>query len=264
MTPAQKRYASLRSYLNHLIYRSIGTTDLVRRIEWRIVLSWLDLKGQEKVLDVACGTGILDLKIAEMGCEVYGIDISEDSIKAANRFAQQEDVICQFKVSNAEAIPYHDDYFDKIYSNCSLEHFQDDVQALNEMRRVLKPNGLLVLTVDSLSYPGVKESDKARHRKEFAVVNYYTDKELRRKIETVGFEIIASKYYLNSFVSHIVYWWSMYLGWQKQPRYVVPMLSIIVFYPLCSLSDLLFGSDKWGYGLAVKARKSPSGNFRET
>lgn len=253
---------NVKSYLNHRIYKSFGTLDFIRRIEWRIILSWLDLKAEDKVLDVACSTGVLSLKIAEKGSEVHGIDISGDSINAAKSLAEQEKIRCRFQVGNAEAIPYPDNYFDAIICNCSLEHFQDDIRALNEMRRVLKPNGSLVLTVDSLSYPGIKENAKARHKEEFAVVNYYTSEELRRKLEMAGFDFIASKYYLNSFVSHFIYWRSMYLRWQKRYRYVHMILSII-FYPLCTISDRLFGSDKRGYGLAIRAKKSPSGNFRE-
>jgi ubiquinone/menaquinone biosynthesis C-methylase UbiE len=73
-----------------------------------------------------------------------------------------------------EVLPYPDNFFDKIVSNCSLEHFNDDTKALNEMSRVLKPGGIVVLTVDSLSYPGTKDELRKLHAKIAYVVNYYT------------------------------------------------------------------------------------------
>jgi len=46
---------NLRSYLGHLIFKLMGTTELVRRIEWPEIVGWLDPKEGEKILDVACG-----------------------------------------------------------------------------------------------------------------------------------------------------------------------------------------------------------------
>lgn len=59
---------NLRNYLGHLIFKSMGTTGFVRRMEWRNILEWLDPKDGERVLDVACAGGSLNLKIAERGC----------------------------------------------------------------------------------------------------------------------------------------------------------------------------------------------------
>ena len=78
---------ALKSFLNALIFKTIGTTNFVRRIEWRTIFDWVNLQGNEKILDVACGTGDLTLKIAEKGCEVDGIDIAADEVAAAKRCA---------------------------------------------------------------------------------------------------------------------------------------------------------------------------------
>ena len=126
------------NYINHLIYKAIGTTGFVRRIEWQNMLEWLDPKEGERILDVACGVGILSLKIAERGCEVHGIDISENAINSAKRLAERERIACEFKVGTAEYLPYPDGYFDKVVCSSSLEHFKDDIKALKEMCMVLK------------------------------------------------------------------------------------------------------------------------------
>ena len=74
----------------------------------------------------------MSLKIAEKGCEVHGVDISEDAIKGAKRLAEREKMACEFEVGSAEDLPYSDGYFDKVVCSSSLEHFKDDIKALKE------------------------------------------------------------------------------------------------------------------------------------
>ena len=50
----------MRKYIGHLIYKTVGTLSFIRRIEWRIMLEWLDPKEGEKILDVACGGGSIE------------------------------------------------------------------------------------------------------------------------------------------------------------------------------------------------------------
>ena len=69
------------------------------------------------------GGGTLSLKIAEKGCEVYGVDILEDAINSAKRLAEREKMPCEFAVGSAEDLPYSDGYFDKVVRSSSLEHF---------------------------------------------------------------------------------------------------------------------------------------------
>lgn len=95
----------MKKYIEHLIYKTIGTPNFIRQIEWRSMLEWLDPKEGERILDVACGGGTLSLKIAERGCVVHGIDISEDVIKYAKPRLERGGIACEFEVGNAEDLP---------------------------------------------------------------------------------------------------------------------------------------------------------------
>ena len=187
----------MKKHIGHLIYKWIGTLSFIRQIEWRNMLEWLDPKEGERILDVACGEGVLSLKIAERGCAVHGIDLSEDAIKSAKRLAEIERMACEFEVGSAEDLPYSDGYFDKVVCSSSLEHFKDDIKALKEMNRVLKPNGHVVLTTDSFAYP-IEDELKEMRREIAYVVNYYTTGTLKERFEIAGFEMNRSKYLLNS------------------------------------------------------------------
>ena len=241
----------LKRYLNHVIFKLIGTTTFTRLIEWKFVFKLLNPQKGDKICDIACGGGTLSLKIAEKGCEVHGIDISEFMIKKAKNFAIIEHIRCEFVVGDAEYLPYKSGYFDKIVCNCSLEHFQNDIKALKEMNRILRENGYIVLTVDSLSYPKTKEYVREKHRETDFVVNYYTIPKLKERLQKAGFNMVYSKYYLNSSISSFFFELGMNLEWSgKLFRASAP-----IFYALCLISDRIFGTSRGGYGLAVKAKK---------
>ena len=87
-----KRRNKMKKYIGHLIYKWFGTLNFIRQIEWRSMLEWLDPKEGERILDIACGGGALSFKIAEKGCEVCGVDISEGAINSAKRFSEREKI----------------------------------------------------------------------------------------------------------------------------------------------------------------------------
>ena len=241
-----------RHYIGHLIYKTVGTVSFIRQIEWRRMLERLDPKEGEKILDIACGNGALILKIAERGCEVSGIDMSEAGIERARHLAEREGIACKFVVGNAEDLPYPDGYFDKIVCSSSLEHFNDDIKALKEMCRVLKPGGCVVMTVDSLTYP-ISDELKERHRELYYVMNYYTRETLKEKFEIVGLRMNRSEYLLNSritsfFFNHLI------IKDCKLPMFLRVMSSFIV-YPLCFVSERLFGNESMGYTLIAEGWK---------
>jgi len=243
-----KKY--IKEQIGHLIYKTIGTPSFIRRIEWKSVLEYLDPKECERILDVACGGGVLSLKIAERGCKIHGIDTSEDSVKRAKRLAEKEGIICEFVVGSAENLPYPNECFNKIVCSSSLEHFKDDVKALKEMHRVLKPKGIVILSTDSFTYP-ISDELKERHREIAYVVNYYTRETLKERFKISGFEINQDKYLLNSRISSFFFNIGIKLKWSGLLWVSLSLLA----YPLCLLSDKFSGVKDEGYSLVVKAQK---------
>lgn len=245
---AMKEY--LKELLHYSIYRTIWTKSFIRRIEWKNIFDWLDLKKNDRILDVACGTGELSLHIARKGCETCGIDISKDAIKRAKRLAKREKTSLDFIVADAEELPFKDESFDKIVCSSSLEHFNMDLKALKEMNRVLKPNGTIILTTDSFTYPISKEL-KEEHRKKAHVVNYYTRESLEEKFEISGFKMIQSKYLLSSPITSFFFKIGIKTSWSG----IWWTMISLVAYPLCLLSEKLFRKESMGYTLLAKGRK---------
>jgi len=225
-----------------IIKKCIGTGHFIREREWGIIDSWVKFKKGENVCDIACGSGEFSIRIARKGCNVYGIDLNEKSILTAKKFANAENLLCEFQVGNAENLPYKNEFFDKVICNCSLEHFDNDIKAITEMNRVLKPEGILMLTVDSLTYP-INDKLKEKHRKEHHVVNYYSINTLKDKLEKCGFEVCKANYYLTSFISAIFY------NSGIKNRFGTKFIVLFpLSYPLSLISDKLFGKKDVGYG----------------
>ncbi|MDZ4230184.1 MAG: class I SAM-dependent methyltransferase [Dehalococcoidales bacterium] len=242
---------AIKSFGSYVIYRTVGTVSVIRWIEWRKLLEWLQPEEGEKVLDIACGAGELSLKIAGKGCEVYGIDMSAGAIEFAGRLSERAKTPCKFGIGDAEHLPYPEEHFDKIVCSSSLEHFNDDGQALREMSRVLKPGGKVVLTVDSLTYPMSAEL-KDRHRKMHFVAHYYTRETLKESLNIAGLELRRSSYLLNSFLTDFFY----KLRIRYRPATIVWLAISLFGYPVLLISDKFFGRRDAGYTLIAEAIKS--------
>jgi ubiquinone/menaquinone biosynthesis C-methylase UbiE len=91
-----------------------------------------------KVLDVGCGEGVLTILLAQNGCQVTGVDISEPNIEACKHYAQQMNVAdkVNFLLGDAENIPVEDGTYEYVVSSHVLEHVPDFVKGVKELRRV--------------------------------------------------------------------------------------------------------------------------------
>ncbi|MBO6564346.1 MAG: class I SAM-dependent methyltransferase [Pseudomonadales bacterium] len=104
-----------------------------------------DAKSGTKILDVGCGCGPTTLKLADLGAEVLGVDISQKMIDRANEHAGERSGV-SFKVADAASEHYNGDY-DIVFSRFGVMFFDDPVAAFNNLRSALKPGGRLNVLV---------------------------------------------------------------------------------------------------------------------
>ncbi len=109
----------------------------------------MPLKGK-RILDVGCGNGDTVLEIAkQVGSEgkVVGIDFSPEGIAKAKKKALELglDKVTEFRVADAEKLPFEDNYFDAVVSECVVCLAPNKQKVLTEKTRVLKPDGKIVM-----------------------------------------------------------------------------------------------------------------------
>ncbi len=96
------------------------------------------------VLDVACGVGYGSVYLAQTAKEVLGADISEEAIAYAKKHYQKGNV--QFKIMDACGIKLPDKYFDVVCSFETLEHLNEPLKFMFEVRRLLRENGIFIIS----------------------------------------------------------------------------------------------------------------------
>ena len=130
-------------------YENLHVPALFQQWAPRVIEAANILSGH-RVLDVACGTGVLARQaLSEVGPNgiVAGVDIAPGMLAVASDRAPS----IEWKLAAADSLPYPDNSFDAVVSQFGLMFFPDRKQALKEMLRVLKPNGHLAVAVwDSL------------------------------------------------------------------------------------------------------------------
>jgi len=99
----------------------------------------------ERVLDVATGTGWTARNAARAGARVTAVDISADLIAAAEALSAHVDPAIDFRVADAESLPFEDASFDRVISTFGVMFAANQAQAAAEMARVCKPGGRLVV-----------------------------------------------------------------------------------------------------------------------
>lgn len=112
----------------------------------------LDLKKGARILDLGCGAGLTSLKLSQRGFIVVGIDISENMLELARKNCTKVGLECNatFQLGNAEELVLQDNSFDTVIAMGVIEYLKWDRWALQEIHRVLKPRGYLIVTVPNM------------------------------------------------------------------------------------------------------------------
>ena len=143
-----------------------------------------------RVLDVGCGRGVILGPLADRGFEVHGVEVSSDASRGADARAE-----IRFAADLADAA-YPDAHFDEVVIWHVLEHLPDPRRTLEEVRRILKPRGRLIVAVPNFSSAQARWSgaawfhlDLPRHLYQFPL------DALRRLLEEVGFEVSTDHHF---------------------------------------------------------------------
>jgi SAM-dependent methyltransferase len=133
--------------------------------------------GRRRILDVGCGTGTMLTHLARFG-DAQGVDIDPEAIQYCHARG-----LTQVSQSGAGTLPFAAETFDLVTALDVVEHIDDDLGALREMRRVLRPGGRLLVTVPAYRFLWGRQDDINLHKRRYVAA------ELRNRLRSAGFEV---------------------------------------------------------------------------
>jgi ubiquinone/menaquinone biosynthesis C-methylase UbiE len=218
---------------------SLETVDLRR----------LPMNAGQRVLDLGCGEGrhaITAYLHAEV--QVIGLDLSRRDIDIArDRFNDFEDDTAtgkslDFIVGSGLRLPFTDASFDRVICSEVLEHIHNYQEVLGEIQRVLKPGGLLAVSVPRFGPEWIcwKLSD-AYHEVEGGHVRIFRRKQLKRAVERVDMVHYATH---GAHALHVPYWWLRCLFWSNEDATPVRLYHRLLVWDLMSRPRLTRWLDK--------------------
>ncbi len=139
-------------------------------------------KVQPRILDVGCGTGANLQMLGRFGA-AEGVDVSTDALDFCRARG-----LAEVKQGAAESLPFTDASFDLVTGLDVVEHLDDDVAGLREIRRVLRPDGRAVLFVPAFMFLWGVQDDISHHRRR------YTLTELKQKLREAGLTVECASY----------------------------------------------------------------------
>jgi ubiquinone/menaquinone biosynthesis C-methylase UbiE len=129
----------------------------------------LDIVSGKKVLDIACGDGYGSNLLSGLAAEVVGVDIDAETIALAKIKYRKPNL--RFLTGSADVIPCKTGIFDVVVSFETIEHHDKHEEMMLEIKRVLKPNGVLIISSPDKRF----YSDVPGYKNPFHVKELYAD-----------------------------------------------------------------------------------------
>ncbi|ONI70994.1 SAM-dependent methyltransferase [Actinosynnema sp. ALI-1.44] len=171
----------------------------------------LRIRAGDRVLDLGCGGGRHAFEAAKHGADVIALDLDDADLKdVRDMFAAMADVgessgaTAAVRASGL-ALPFPDASFDHVIAAEIFEHVPDDVTMITEAARVLKPGGLIAVTVPRWWPERVCWAlSDSYHQVEGGHVRIYRRRQLTRRLRAAGLEPVSTH---HAHALHSPYWW---------------------------------------------------------
>lgn len=197
-----------------------------KEIVIKLIDRYYKLKHNAKVLDLGCGTGMMLNYLSKYG-KVFGLDNNLEAIKYSKKKSPQAKIIFG-------SLPDHlpKEKFDLITALDLIEHIDKDTDGLEAISNILKPKGILIITVPAYQFLWSGQDKLSRHKRR------YTLSELKIKLKQAGFEIKKISYYntmlflpaaLVKFLNKFIWQGSPKSHFEKMPNCIINQMLKMIF-----------------------------------
>lgn len=205
------------------------------------------------LLDLGCGEGRHSIGIhwSRSDVHVVGVDLCQNDVASAQQKAndffasspQSTDGTLNWSVANGLTLPFADNTFDAVVCSEVLEHVPDFHGMLIEIRRVLKPDGHLAISVPRYWPEAVcwKLSD-AYHEVKGGHVRIFKRKFLQNMVENLGYQLKDSHW---AHGLHSPYWWLKCALWDKPNHWLIKQYHRLLVWDLMQRPWLTRRLEKW-------------------
>jgi SAM-dependent methyltransferase len=170
--------------------------DVINRIRAAVLRNG----GRIRVLDVGCGPGILTVALAPLVDEVVALDLTPEMIAQAKRRSEGLGLKnIRFEVGRAEELPFADGYFDVVVTRLMLHHLLSPARAVEEMARVTKKGGLLVVAdiVTSKTRAEAELHNALETLRDPSHIRALPELELEGLMNSCGLKVVAKEGWVN-------------------------------------------------------------------
>lgn len=226
LTAADGKKAIIDSSLKRIALKIFGIPHVEMRNRARLIMGNINIKEGMSLLDAGTGPGLYALTLSSKNkISSLGIDLDKKKLDDARRIAHAlgtKDI--SFQKADLTRLKINKK-FDRIICSDVLEHIKDDQSAINNLSKILKPNGFILFTFPADSPDSRRDMPLFEH-----VRPGYTYSMFKEKLDKAGLKIDKFQGY-TYFFGRIA--WKINHSMQK-----IPSLAALFFYPLYLLSFL--------------------------
>jgi SAM-dependent methyltransferase len=231
--------------------RVIGFPNYIRRLQAPKIMGLLDPQKKDLIIDIGCNGGFFTYEIGQKS-QCVGVDLK---ISKSLSFAMSNRPSIIYMNADALKLPFRNEIFDKILLSSVLQMVSDDKELLSECKRLLKKNGLFVLTVPT-DYGFIKELNMLRPYliKKFGSIGKgsYEEREILDLLENEGFQIITKERTPTGLGALCYEGWLFTCVKLKLP--LSHPAYFLLLYPFGLIGNLIKGNQT-GSELLIKARR---------
>ncbi|MFC2027339.1 class I SAM-dependent methyltransferase [Chloroflexota bacterium] len=156
------------------------------------IIKMAKISEDDSVLDVATGTGFLAGALSEVAREVMATDLTLEMLYQTRPKTQSNTSFC---LADVEKLPFHNDSFDVVTCRVALHHFTRPDEAFNEIRRVCRPNGRVVIMdiISSEDHACGDYHNVMERLRDSSHVKQYSYSEMEQMFKESGLKVVEAK-----------------------------------------------------------------------